>query len=304
MTEQVRNILRVYATELARLIATGVISPDQRAEAEAAARSALRGEGVDDDLITGYLEDAPTIPNQVEAWLAGFPGDLDREIEPPIGDFHRPSDETIAGLEFLSRPEGRAASFRDFIQRFNPSSSRFLQRGLERRFDPMQTAFETQSALGTLPPQTDPGRLAGGDSAIDFRQWMDKYGGAVPGQGTWQGMVSNVSNWLTGGQPTEGRGAGGEEYMQSPENQFDLAFQSIMQQIPYHLRDAAYRTAKRKFTQFQVQNPSRMNEWLPLWQTQGQRWNPTMPTETTMNTTTWNPNQAMVTPYSGTQFGR
>jgi hypothetical protein len=292
MNEQVKAILRVYAAEIARLTAAGEINPIERAEAEAAARSALMGAGVDETLITGYLENAPTM----------FPSDLDTVIEPPIGDYHRPSDETIAGLEFLASPEGRSASFSDFIQRFNPSSSRFLQRGLERRFAPMQTAFETQSALGTLPPQTDPGRLAGGDSAVDFRQWMDRYGGAVPGQGTWQSMVSNVSNWLTGGQPTLGEDVAGQEYMRSPDNQFDLAFQSIAQQIPYHLRDAAYRTAKEKFQQFQVQNPSRMNEWLPLWQTQGQKWNPTMPAETTMNTTTWNPTRSFAAPYPATEY--
>ena len=61
MSESVRAILRVYAEELARLIAAGVINPAEQADAEAAARSALMREGVDETLITGYLEGAPTM---------------------------------------------------------------------------------------------------------------------------------------------------------------------------------------------------------------------------------------------------
>lgn len=217
---------------------------------------------------------------QIDAPVAGSTADADLGA-----DFFIGAEGPTSADPFLGTDLGQRASFSDFIQRFRPGSSRFLRTGLQQRFDPMQTAFNVQSALGTLPGRTEDqaGQLG---TPVNFRQWMENYGGGIPTQKTWQSMLGGVSDWLTGGRDTAGVGSMGESFMTNENNQFNLALQSILQNVPYHLRPAAKATAEREFRQFQAQNPGRTSEWLPAWQSQGQKWNPTLPAMSTMSTTT------------------
>lgn len=266
---------------------------------EAAARQALadyvanNNLAVDQGTIDSWIRDAAQIVGPIQPKVIGsatlptgqgLTSDLAYAAEADGGDYVLGATGPTSADVFLATDPGQRASFSDFIQRFRPGSSRFLRAGLQQRFDPMQTAFNVQSALGTLPGRAE-GQGGQLGTPVNFRQWMENYGGAIPTQGTWQSMLGGVSDWLTGGRPTAGVGSMGETFMTNEENQFNLALQSILQNVPYHLRPAATRTAEREFRQFQAQNPGRTSEWLPAWRAQGQKWNPTLPAMSTMNTT-------------------
>ena len=271
-------------------------------QSQDAARNALidlfemEGLQVDLDTITAWIRDAPVTfkgdlgYGQIVKAATSVPDtqDLAYPVETGDGDggdFFRGATGPTSADVFLGTDPGQRASFSDFMQRFNPGSSRFLRTGLQQRFNPMQTAFNVQSALGTLPGREE-GQGGQLGSPVNFRQWMENYGGSIPAQGAWQSMLGGVSDWLTGGRDTAGAGSGGESFMTNENNQFNLALQSILQNVPYHLRNAASATAERGFRQFQAQNPGRVSEWLPAWQAQGQKWNPTLPAMSSMNTTT------------------
>ena len=195
------------------------------------------------------------------------------------GGFIVRSPRAEAEEQFLQSEENARTSFQDFIQGAYPGATGFLQRGLEGRYAPVRQAFNVMSALGTLP-----GRVAGQSGMMgepmNFRQFVESHRG-VPTQSAWQNMLGGMTDWLTGERDISGTGSMTEEFMLNPENQFKLALRSTLQNVPYHLRPAAARTAGREFSRFMAQNPDRQHEWLPAWQAQRQRWNPELGRVTT-----------------------
>ena len=190
------------------------------------------------------------------------------------GFFNMP--QATAADDFYSTGEGMQASFTDYIRGLNPGGSRWLQRGIQRQLDPLKSAFLAESALGTTPMRVE-GQWGQTGTPINFRQYLSGTGGGIPTDDKWQNILAGVSNWLTSGD----RGIAGttskmEDYATDENNQFNLAFNSIAQSIPYHLRASARQAAARSFDEFRSRNAARMDEWLPAWREQGQNWNPTL----------------------------
>ena len=221
----------------------------------------------------------PTVPVPGTAPIDQGPidqGPIDQgPINPGVSGDSQDPFSNAASAAFLGSEEGRYANFTDFIKGLNPGGSRWLSSGIQNRYNPLEDAYLAEAALGTIPMRVE-GQFGEPGTPIDFRQYLDTTGIGAPSQNKWESILSGVSDWLTGPRDVFGAGSKISDYALDEDNQFQLAFNSILQQIPYHLRPAAKKTAARSFNQFRSQNPARMDEWLPAWREQGQNWNPTL----------------------------
>jgi hypothetical protein len=161
----------------------------------------------------------------------------------------------------LAARQGRGRTFQEFVgSQFNPGASPFLRSGLERRFGPLNTLFEGQGALGQLASAIGGSAQALGNT-ITFEDFIGNRGGAAPTQATLGNLASQAASALQQG-PLSTRG---EEFFrgpQGPENQFQIALQSVLGGVPRFLQGGFQRTARRKFEDFQAQNPERAAEFL------------------------------------------
>ena len=176
------------------------------------------------------------------------------------------SDDPVqsAREEFEEQQRNRQASFRDFIgEKFRPGAGGFLRRGLEERFEPLDLLYRTRGALGQNPFVD--GR------AQTFQDFMGVHEGGRPTMGTLQQLARDADLRIQQGQGTgplsfEAKGTGeAAEFFTGeggPANQFQLALQSRLGEVPSWARAGYEREATNRFNQYIARNPENANMFL------------------------------------------
>jgi hypothetical protein len=167
--------------------------------------------------------------------------------------------------EFEEQQRNRAASFQEFIGRkFAPGASPFLRRGLESRFEPLDLLFRTRGALGQNPFDV-------GGRAQTFQDFMGVHKGGRPTMGTLQQLARDADLRIQQGQGTgprsfEAQGAGEAKKFFTgdlgPSNQFQLALQSRLGEVPSWARAGFAQEATDRFNQYVARNPENANMFL------------------------------------------
>jgi hypothetical protein len=183
----------------------------------------------------------------------------------PVGSVAPPTSTTpgsaLTGPPPWSESEGeRGIAFNAFLgDRFGAGVPTYLQRPLQRMFEPLQQAYTFGTDFGTVP---------GGTSFAQFA----KQGQGLP---DFRGLAERGANAFSGG----------DDVLQSrlaedQERQFDLSLLAAGQNVPWTLKNALQNVGRRRFDQWQVGLPqgdaaagvsaSNLN-WLPEFARRGFR---------------------------------
>jgi hypothetical protein len=151
--------------------------------------------------------------------------------------------QRLAQETFLTGRQGRELAFQGAVGKALPrGASGFLRDPLEARFDIINTLFDLRSGLGDLPisEQGDP------------QGFGDFFSGAeVPSPETIQGLVRRAGNLIlqdpTTLQQESSQLGFRRDLVDNPNQQFNLALQSVLRSVPLHLRGAFTQGARRLF---------------------------------------------------------
>jgi hypothetical protein len=161
-------------------------------------------------------------------------------------------DREDALRELIALEPGRRSLFQRDVERRLPSgASGFLRRGLERRFDPVNTAFILRRGLGLTPFGPD----LEGKQPQTFGDFLPAAN--YPGAGALRRLVSAAASLLRQDPGTlQGvRGGFAEDLRENPREQFNLALQSVIRSIPLELQGSFGRFAKRRFEAARLEQP-------------------------------------------------
>jgi hypothetical protein len=177
------------------------------------------------------------------------------------------SDDPVqsAREKFEEQQRNRQASFRDFIgEKFRPGAGGFLRRGLEERFEPLDLLFRTRGALGQNP-------FDAGGRAQTFQDFMGVHEGGRPTMGTLQQLARDADLRIQQGMgagplsfEAKGTGEAAEFFTGEggPANQFQLALQSRLGEVPSWARAGFANQATQRFNRYLARNPENANMFL------------------------------------------
>ena len=264
--------------EILRLFLLGELDKDPAIN-EAMARAALMDLVEDPDLVTSWITNAAQIvgPDLSTGAIVGGPGTPiftgpgsipvqgEGGDNTPIVNFSGtiadPPDRDEALRVLLGDQTGRQAAFRSF-QGSQGNASPLLRTGLESRFSPLNTLFETRGALGDLNQATGVSGIAGLPQT--FSDFISNRGGGRPSLGTLQQNAWSARDAIQGllAQDPGGEFDVGQSHLLDPNNQFNIALQSRLQSVPRFLQAGFRDTADRFFKDFVARNPDTASSFL------------------------------------------